>query len=295
MQAAKYTNEENSQCLEDLPEDSTELSLIHMGRETCAPSHVYVGAREEFILHFILSGRGFYSANGNTWNLCGGQMFIVYPHETVVYCADGTDPWRYCWVGIKGFRAELLLKRCGFTRDRRIASAPALSAVTSCFDGLFEHVTLSGPDSLHRESLLLRLLAVLHAHHAGSPPNSDVQKKARIRNPHVERAIEFVNTAYQQGVTVSGIAAHIGVSRAHLNRVFQEELGLSVQAFLGDFRLHKAAHILADTDLAIKDVSQCTGYSDPLVFSKAFKKKFGLSPREYRNYKNELEIREKRL
>lgn len=294
MQAAKYTNEEHFQCLEDLPEDSTELSLIHMGREACAPSHVYVGARDEFIIHFVLSGRGFYSANGNTWNLCGGQMFLVYPHETVVYCADNTEPWAYCWVGIKGFKAEALLKKCGFTRTRRIASAPESGVIAECFDQLFKHTTLNDFDCLYRQSLLLKLLAVLCSWQANSPTSSDVQKRARIGNTYVERAIDFINTAYMQGVTVSDVAGHIGISRAHLNRVFQEEMGLSVQAFLTDFRLHKAASILIDTDLAVKAVSQCVGYGDPLVFSKAFKKKMGLSPRAYRSHRTELEIREKR-
>ena len=46
--------------------------------------------------------------------------------------------------------------------------------------------------------------------------------------------------------------------------------------------------------MSVKEVSHHTGYSDPLVFSKAFKRKFGISPKEYRTYEDQLETRQKR-
>lgn len=42
------------------------------------------------------------------------------------------------------------------------------------------------------------------------------------------------------------------------------------------------------------DRSNEVGYHDQLVFSKAFKKKFGMSPKNYRTYTDELEMRKKR-
>ena len=48
------------------------------------------------------------------------------------------------------------------------------------------------------------------------------------------------------------------------------------------------------TPMSVKEVSLHTGYSDPLVFSEAFKRKFGISPKEYRTYEDQLETRQKR-
>ena len=52
MKTVKYTKEDKFQCLEDLRESSSELTLIHMGRETCLPYHAFSGIRDEYILHF---------------------------------------------------------------------------------------------------------------------------------------------------------------------------------------------------------------------------------------------------
>lgn len=57
---------------------------------------------------------------------------------------------------------------------------------------------------------------------------------------------------------------------------------MSIQQCLISFRMHKAANLLVSTTLTIKEISNETGYTDQLTFSKAFKKKFGVSPTQYR-------------
>lgn len=59
---------------------------------------------------------------------------------------------------------------------------------------------------------------------------------------------------------------------------------MSIQKFLIDFRMHKAASLIAGTTDSIKEISKSVGYEDQLSFSKAFKKKFEMSPKNYRAY-----------
>lgn len=86
----------------------------------------------------------------------------------------------------------------------------------------------------------------------------------------------------------------IGISRAYLNHLFKKEYNMSAQEFLIDFRMRKAAYLLTNTDQPVKEVAQNAGYRDALVFSKAFKKRFTVSPQNYRLYRQELEVRDKR-
>ena len=99
---------------------------------------------------------------------------------------------------------------------------------------------------------------------------------------YIELAIEYIKTSYHNGINVSDIATRLGVSRAYLNYVFQNELNTSIQQYLIGFRMHKAANLLVNTTLTIKEISSAIGYTDQLTFSKAFKKKFGVSPKTYR-------------
>ena len=62
---------------------------------------------------------------------------------------------------------------------------------------------------------------------------------------------------------------------------------MSPQKFLMKFRITKAAELLYNTDLPIANIAYSCGYSDPLAFSKTFKKIKGVSPKEYRDTKKE--------
>lgn len=285
MQAGEFI------CMEDFSETSMEITLVHAGREYCKPYHAVSAARDEYILHFILSGEGFYSANGNTYYLGSGQMFLVYPNEPIVYCADVNNPWAYVWIGFKGIRVDTILKNCGFSKNHLTLPAPAPDEYMSCFDDLFAHRDTGFADDLYRESILLKLFAILANHHAAHTQKGEHGQTGYSDNTYVNLAIDYINKMYMQGIGVSDIANSIGITRSHLNHVFRQELNISIQNFLIDFRMHKSANLLVSTTMSIKEISNQVGYNDQLVFSKAFKKKFGVSPKSYRASQNIDEIR----
>ncbi len=298
METVKYTQEPNFHCLEDLKGISSDLSLVHVGQEQCKPYHIFSGTRSEYIIHFITSGHGFYSAGGNAWTLSAGQMFLIYPGEPVIYCADSSEPWSYCWIGFRGFLCDIILKNCGFSKKKLIQATPSSADIPDIINCFFKHLTLNYYDELYRDSLLMKLLGSLAFQYAELSKAHETPQTVRIKNVYVNMAIEYINEAYMKGITVADISEHIGISRAHLNHVFHEELHLSVQSYLINYRMYKAAALLSRTNTPIKEIAFKIGYQDPLIFSKAFKKCFGVSPREYRqnnlSHNAALEIRDQR-
>lgn len=288
MVNVKYVNSQDFRCLEDFSLASMELNLVHMGKEQCKPYHAISGERNEYIIHFVISGSGFYSVNGSTYSISSGQMFLISPHTQIVYCSDSNDPWSYMWVGFKGFRAEAILKQCGFERNRLVLPAPEHDILIQCFDELFEHVDQDCAGSLYRESVLIKLLAHLVAQRNAYLKQSGIENTSLRPNKYLDLAIEFINTHYMKKITVSDIANHVGISQGYLNQIFTQHVKMSIQNYLIDFRMYKAANLLVGTDYSIKEISNMSGYPDQLVFSKAFKKKFNMSPKMYRTYRDSL-------
>lgn len=288
MVNVKYTNSQDYRCLEDMSLASMELDLVHMGKEQCKPYHAVSGVRYEYIIHFVVDGTGFYSVNGANYSISAGQMFLVYPNTPIVYCADTNTPWSYMWIGFKGLRAEAILKQCGFSKNNPVLPSPNEEDLNSCFDELFEHIVQDYAGSLYRESILMKLMALLVSTHQinieGRSENTILNK-----NRHLDAAIDYINTHYMNDISVADIAKHAGVSQGYLNQIFTKHANISIQNYLIDFRMYKAANLLVATDNSIKEISSMVGYQDSLVFSKAFKRKFNLSPKNYRNYKDQLE------
>lgn len=289
MKNVKYTDSINFRCLEHLRETSLDLSLVHTGREHCKPYHVFSGVREEYIIHFVLDGAGFFSVNGNTWTLTPGQMFLIYPGDAVTYGADETTPWTYAWIGFKGMRADTILRQCGFSQNQRVLPFPNEDLIRNCIGDMLDHKALSFSDNLYRESCLMRILSVLAAFQEERATLETKKKYGYSTSTYTELAIGYIRGMYMHGITVGDIAENVGISRAHLNQSFQKELGLSAQKFLIDFRMHRAANYLASTALSVKEISNMVGYEDQLTFSKAFKKKFGMSPLNYRTHTDKMD------
>ena len=81
------------------------------------------------------------------------------------------------------------------------------------------------------------------------------------------------------------------IDRSYLYKLFRQNLNLSPQDYLSNYRITRAAELLSITDLPIGGVALSCGYRDPLVFGKAFKAKRGITPTQYRK-KNRKDARE---
>ena len=95
--------------------------------------------------------------------------------------------------------------------------------------------------------------------------------------------LKFVENSYMQKITVAEIADRVDFSESHFMRYFKENMGTSFVEYLRDYRLTMAARLLLVSDETILSISEEVGFDNLSYFNRAFKKKYGVTPREYRN------------
>ncbi len=82
--------------------------------------------------------------------------------------------------------------------------------------------------------------------------------------------------------TVPEMAAVLGISAGQLRRVVKDAEGATPRQWLCNLRLERAAHLLSDTSLRIKEVQSLVGIADASHFARDFRDRFGTCPTEYR-------------
>ena len=92
--------------------------------------------------------------------------------------------------------------------------------------------------------------------------------------------IEYIENHLHEPLTLDGIAAHFYVSRSAVSKLFREEMDTSFHRFLTPRRLILAKQLIGAGE-GMERVAQRCGFSDYSIFYKAFKKEYGLSPREF--------------
>ncbi len=78
------------------------------------------------------------------------------------------------------------------------------------------------------------------------------------------------------------LAARVRLTPSALRRIFKHETGVCFGEWLNEQRLQRAAGLLADSFLSIKEITHAVGYEHPSSFTRAFERRFMLPPTSYR-------------
>lgn len=98
----------------------------------------------------------------------------------------------------------------------------------------------------------------------------------------VERVVDEVRGDIARPLSVGLLAARCGFSEGHFHRVFRQSTGLSPRRYVEQLRLQRASHWLRETRMPVAQIARMVGYTDPLYFSRAFRKATGYAPLDLR-------------
>ncbi|RZT08011.1 AraC family transcriptional regulator [Duganella sp. CF402] len=136
-------------------------------------------------------------------------------------------------------------------------------------------------DTLFRQQLIDLLATRLLAAHTGSlamvqPVRGGLAPKT------LQRAIDRLRSDSDADVSLAALAAEAGLSRFHFCRAFKESTGLAPHAWLRQYRLEQAMHMLRDTDATVMTVAAALGYASQTAFAAGFRKLTGETPSDWR-------------
>ena len=94
--------------------------------------------------------------------------------------------------------------------------------------------------------------------------------------------LKYIENNYMQKITIADIAATVDFSESHFMRYFKETMGTSFVDYLRDYRLTIASRLLTTSDSAILDIASESGFDNLSYFNRVLKKKYGMTPRQFR-------------
>jgi len=100
-----------------------------------------------------------------------------------------------------------------------------------------------------------------------------------------QQVIHLIHDRYDEDLTLQQVADELEVSISQLSRLFKEETGRTFSESLIQYRMQKAADLLENSDMSIKDIADKMRYTNVQNFSRIFKQIVGQPPGEYRKTK----------
>jgi len=100
--------------------------------------------------------------------------------------------------------------------------------------------------------------------------------------PLLAEVFSVIERRAAEPLSLSDVAAEVGMSPGHLTTVVRRRTGRTVQDWIVENRMARARDLLASTDLPVGEVACRIGISDPAYFSRVFRREHGVSPRAWR-------------
>ncbi len=242
-----------------------DINPLLMGTEECKPGHCFGPTiREHYLIHYVISGEGFFETEGKRFRVKAGDLFLIRPQQLTLYGTGQENPWRYSWVGF-GSSFDLEEIFC-----KHVISARECG---SLFEQMLEGEKLEYSRELFVCGKLFELISYL---------SQKVQTQSSRMDRYVPMAKNYIESNYASSdITVDTIAKALHLNRSYFSTIFKQQTGKSPQQYLVDYRLEKAAQYMMLYGYSPTEAAISCGYPDIFNFSRMFKKKFGLSPRFY--------------
>lgn len=109
----------------------------------------------------------------------------------------------------------------------------------------------------------------------------ECREEAIPREELTNRVKDYIIAHLKEEIRVETIAKNFYLSADYLSKIFKKETGMSIGNFILEERMFLAKELILDGKMSISRVSYECGYDNYSYFTKVFKKKYGVTPREY--------------
>ena len=261
------------------------ILCFHRGRPVHDPSgHEGISTasgkydqHDRFVLIFCLREGGTIGVETNRFVLAEGDALLVFPHQLHYYL---DLPERFCWFYITFELPEGAHEAvAGLREGPRRLDDTALENLRATMNAYRQG---ESADALETALSLRRVLLALCQ--APASLSSSETESAEENDEHLVREIKrYVYGHLDADLSLATISRHMNLSESYLRARFRERMGISLWQFILAVRVTRAAHLLRTSSSRIAEVGAACGFDSQHSFTRAFKRAFTVTPRQYRN------------
>ena len=263
---------------------------VYLGRVpeyiTAFPRHWH----EEAELIYVTAGRLNVSVWAQNYLLEPGDIVIVLPHAIHAIEQAQSEKAEYYNIMFnfsllgEDRLAEKYLKPF-LTHEKNVnCMEPAGSELNLKLKPLLESLIEHRNDgySTHEYLVKSNLLMVMHLLNQHCVETGEKDLALHVTYDRLKPALDWVRLSYAMDTPVQYVADLCGFSTSYFMKLFKDLMGMGFTAYLNNYRLGLAAYQLAVEDLNVIEVALNCGFHNHSYFTRAFVKKYGMTPLKYR-------------
>ncbi|WP_285712947.1 AraC family transcriptional regulator [Erythrobacter oryzae] len=210
-----------------------------------------------------------------------GQFSLVPPgfaSEIQVFAAQRIRIVSFDAACFRGILQDARPRRQPFDFGPLHVGAFSLPHLGAVIERMWAEAADAGAGRLLAQGAAMQILALL----ARAAQQEAVMVRGGLA-PWAERRVrEFLEAHYASDISLTELAALVGLSPFHFLRMFKQTTGVTPYAYLRALRVERAQRLLAASNLPVTEVAARVGYETPQAFARMFRVETGTSPSHWR-------------
>lgn len=194
-----------------------------------------------------------YAENDFYWLHFDGQVLASEDYEYIKGVAEQDKKWIF------------------FAEKFKLKEPSRISVIMS----LINHYAFGNEGDTVKNYLAKALLTELANQYAATVLSEGREKR-------FDEILTFIARNVNSDITISALAEKFSYNPKYLSALFRKNTGMTAREYITDKKIDYAKHLLVSTTLAVKAVAKETGFDDEYYFMRTFKKKVGITPKNYR-------------
>ncbi|MCQ6956406.1 AraC family transcriptional regulator [Mucilaginibacter sp. JC4] len=231
-----------------------------------------------YYIVFISRGEGVLeTARTESATIKAGTCFFLFPGIWHRYKPNARSGWEEYWVGFNGNFPTGLVNSGILNPDNPFVEVGLNEDLLSLFHLLIKTVSSVEPGYQQiATGITLQMLGIINA--ASKYRSLSITSESRL----MSKAKFMLQETIDRPVNMEEFVRELPMGYSKFRKLFKSKCGISPNQYHLNLRLDKAKEMMITTNLSVNEIADQTGFDSIFYFSRVFKKKTGLSPRNFR-------------
>ena len=264
------------------PSSFARTSLLHLqeiGELEARRSHTSSrSGLQSFLFFTVVSGSGSLTYGGKNFSLGAGDCVFIDCRNPYSHTTDPNNLWTLRWAHFYGPTVPSIYDKYKERGGRAVFHPEDGDKIEEVWKEL---MSVAGSADYMRDmkinSALAELLVLVMAESWHPEDQITAKKKASVADVK-----EYLDSHFNEKITLDGLATQFFINKYYLTKVFKEQYGQSITAYLFNLRITKAKQLLRFSSKSIEEIGLEVGLGVPHYFSQTFKSVEGVPPSKYR-------------